>query len=496
MGSRILWAVVGGFLVGVFVRSFVPIGFAFAGFAALLAVTALLLSRTTRGTLVIAVALLAFAAGIARMDAASLSGDPVLTQKLDSKVTLEGMVSAEPDVRETGTRISVAVSALVEKDGTRIPVNAGVLILAPPHTEIAYGDRVRVSGTLQLPQAFDTGEGRQFDYPEYLAASGIAYELDFAQIDRTGENDGNILQAAAINAKELYLRGENAVLADPEAALAGGITVGDKRSIGPELTGVFERDSLIHMVVLSGYNITVVINAVRWLLQLLPRSVQYGGAASAVVFFILMSGGASSAVRAGAMALIAVFARATGRVYLADRILGVVAFCMVLYNPFTLAFDPSFQLSALATIGLIAFTPMFDAHLRWLPEGFGLREIAASTLGTQLAVLPFLLYQNGQMPLYALPANLFALAPVPLAMLLSFIAAAGGMIFGSLATPLAFPAYALLWYIIAVAKFFAALPFSGVSIGAFGAWLMFAAYAAMFGGLWIMQKRKNAQHET
>jgi competence protein ComEC len=193
------------------------------------------------------------------------------------------------------------------------------------------------------------------------------------------------------------------------------------------------------------------------------------------------------------MALIAVFARATGRVYLAGRVLGVVALGMVLWNPFTLAFDPSFQLSALATLGLIAFTPVFDARLQWLPARFGLREIAVSTLGTQLAVLPLLLYQNGQLSPYALPANLFALAPVPLAMLLSFVASIGGMLFGSLATPLAFPAYALLWYIIAVAKFSSSLPFAAVSVGAFNAWLMFVAYAILFGGLWLYEKMRPRQ---
>jgi len=498
MQSQLLFAVIFGFLAGVFARSFYLIGFAVAGFTVLLAVIAVLFTfvdKIKRQTLIIsAVALVAFAGGVLRMNNAVLVGDPKLTAQLDTQITVLGIVSAEPDVRETGTRISVQVDELFGVS-TSVPIKAGILALASLHTNIFYGDRVRVTGTLRLPQAFDTGEGRQFNYPEYLAKDGIGYQLAFAQIEKTGKNEGNILKAAAIRAKQFYLQGEDSVLPEPEAGLAGGITVGDKRSIGPELSATFQRVSLIHMIVLSGYNITVVMNSVRWFLQSAPRFLQYGSLASIVSFFVLMSGGAASAVRAGAMALIAVFARATGRIFLAGRILAVVAFAMVLWNPFTLAFDPSFQLSTLATLGLIAFTPIFAERLSWMTEKYGLREIASSTLATQLTVLPLLLYQNGQLSLVALPANLLALVPVPFAMLASFIATIGGMIasvvpaLSGVAVIIAFPAYLILAYIIDVAKFFAALPFASIGVGAFSAWWMFLAYAVMFSALVYIKTR-------
>ncbi len=495
MGSKILWALVGGFLVGVFARSFVSIGVFSAGFFLLVATTGLLLTffevSRAKALIVISLTIIAFSGGIIRMHMETLTGDPALTKEIGRTAVLEGYVTAEPDVRDVGIRISLHATKLIVGSSTT-PVDAGVLVLAPPHVDISYGDTVRAEGTIELPESFDTGLGRQFHYPEYLAKDGIGYQLAFAQVEKTGGNQGSILKAAAIQAKHVYLDGEAAVLPEPEAGLAGGITVGDKRSIGKELSADFQRVSLIHMVVLSGYNITVVINAISWALTSLPRSFQFGASGLVVMFFVLMSGGAASATRAGAMALVAVVARVTGRVFLAGRILGVVAGLMVLWNPYELAFDPSFQLSTLATLGLISFTPLFAQRLSWLTEQFGVREIVASTLSTQLAVLPLLLYQNGQLSLVALPANLLALLPVPFAMFASFIAAVGGMLFGSYAVPLAFPAYVLLSYIIWVAKFFAALPFAAVSVPAFSAWWMFGAYAVMFGGLFLSQ-RKEAQ---
>ncbi len=504
MASRILWAVVGGFLVGVFARSlghsptgeaFIPFGWAFVWFTLLLAVAALLLSFFDRAKikslLVIAAALAAFAAGIMRMESAALSGDPHLAEYLGSSVVLVGIVADEPDVREANVRIHVEATSLISKNGSQDAIKAGVLAIAPAHTEIAYGDTVRVEGKLGLPESFDTTFGRQFNYPMFLAKDGIVYTLSFAKVETSGENHGNILKAAAIRVKQEFLRGLQAVLPEPEAGLAGGITVGDKRSIGKELTATFQTVSLIHVVVLSGYNITLVINAVRRTLLFVPRPFQYGGIGLSVIFVVLMTGGAASAVRAGAMALIAVFARATGRVYLAGRILGVVAFGMVLWNPFTLAFDPGFQLSVLATLGLIIFTPIFAERLQWLTERFGLREIAASTLGTQLMVLPLLLYQNGLMSFVALPANMLALIAVPYAMLTSIIVGIFGMILGSFAIPLGAPALALLAYIIAVAQSFAALPFAAVSVSAFSAWWLVPVYATLLLLVLIITRRNE-----
>ena len=503
-GEGIFWAVVGGFLLGVAARSFLPIGHAYVYFLVLLSIVFAFLfyiGRLKIDTVIVVVALLSCALGIVRMDAAALSGDPALTAHLNEHVLIEGTVIAEPDVRDNAVRVAIEARHLTTSK-ISTSVRARVLAVLPAHADIAYGDVVRAFGTLREPQAFDTGSigspqagsGRQFAYPQYLAAQGITYELSLAQAEKKQASAwaGNPLLAGAIWVKHTFLGGVAAALSEPEAGLAGGITVGDKRSIGADLTTDFQHVGLVHMVVLSGYNITVVLNAVAWLVQFAPRLVQWSAAGSVVAFFILMSGGAASAARAGLMALVVILAKATGRTFVASRALGAVALLLVAWNPFTLVFDPSFQLSALATFGLIVFSPLFAARMQWLTEKRGLREIASSTLGTQMAVLPLLLYQNGNLAIYALPANLIALVAVPWAMLFSLIAGVSGVLFGTLAVPLAWPAYLLLAYIIAVAQFFASLPFADLSVGAFSAWWMTGAYAALITGAWyVHHKKKN-----
>jgi competence protein ComEC len=104
-------------------------------------------------------------------------------------------------------------------------------------------------------------------------------------------------------------------------------------------------------------------------------------------------------------------------------------------------------------------------------------------------VAPLLLYQNGTFSVVALPANLFALLPVPWAMFFALIAGVNGIFFGGSASIIALPAYALLWYVVSVAHFFASLPFASVSVPSFSAGWMLGAYAILFAGYFYFKTK-------
>lgn len=494
MAARILWAIVVGFFAGVFLRSFVPFGFAFVGFLALLAVAALLVSFVSRtsGGVILTVALLALGGGVLRMDAAILVPDPLLRDMLGEEVVLEGIVVAEPDVREASVRLVLQAEHLIEKESA-VPVSAGVLAIVPLHIDVQYGDRMRAKGTLRMPESFGSGTGREFNYPAYLVKSGILYELAFAEAEHVGNNEGNLFVWGALWIKHAYLDGLQRALPEPSAGLAGGITVGDKRALGGELSDTFRAVALIHIVVLSGYNIMVVINALSRLLARAPQAVRFGLGSTVALAFVVMTGAAAPSVRAAAMAIIGMVGRMSGRMYLAIRALAVVALGMVLWNPYVLAFDPGFQLSVIATWGITALTPVVTPWFSRLTRFPLFHEIAATTTATQIAVLPLLLYQSGEIPMYALLANLLVLAVLPAAMFFSALAALAGLTLGPLAPIVAFPAHALLSYAVWVAEFLGNLPFASVPLGAFSAWWFVPIYAGM--GLWVLWRGNRLSNE-
>jgi competence protein ComEC len=345
-----------------------------------------------------------------------------------------------------------------------------------------------------VPERFETGPGREFDYPAFLAKDGILYTLSWADVEKLGAGEGAALKEASFFIKQYFLTGITRALPEPAAGLAGGITVGDKRGVGEELGDVFRTVGLTHVIVLSGYNITIVIYACSWLFSRfsMPRVAEFAASVVIALFFALVTGLAAASVRAAAMAVIASIGALSGRIYLASRALALVAAGMVMWNPYVLAFDPGFQLSILATTGLILLSRPIAERMGFLSERFGLREIASATIATQCAVLPLLLYQSGQLSVFALPVNLLVLAVVPTAMLFSTVAALGGLVFGALAPLIAFPALVLLSYMIAVADFFARLPFASVTIPAFGAWMLLLLYVALGGAYLVIAGQRTA----
>ncbi|TSC86926.1 MAG: hypothetical protein G01um10148_31 [Parcubacteria group bacterium Gr01-1014_8] len=498
-----LWAIVCGFLLGVFVHSLVSVDWYEISFVLVLALSLAAYSWVTRAqkVAVLSVAFLAAVGGLIRMHEAVLVTEPIVDTEVQEKVVLEGYIFEEPDNRESNIRLSMHAERIIFKDATST-ISAGVLVVAPLLTDIQYGDHVRAEGTLRLPRSFlpaargtaqagELGEGREFNYPMYLAKDGMLYELAFAQVEKIGEAQKNPFKTGAIWIKQQYLYGLGMALPEPHAGLAGGITAGDKRALGGEMTDIFRTVGLIHIVVLSGYNIMVVIGFVEWLFRRTHRYVRFSLGVGVAVFFALITGLASSSVRAASMAVIATVGKATGRVYLASRALAVVAFGMVLWNPYILVYDPGFQLSVIATLGLIFFSPIVATWLGFLTEKFGFREVAASTIGTQIAVLPLLLYQNGTFSLVSLPANLLALIVVPWAMLASFIAGVFGIVAGPLAPVIGFPAYLLLSYILFIAEWAAKIPFATITVGSFNVWLLALLYIVLGAVLWWKKTNGN-----
>jgi competence protein ComEC len=413
----------------------------------------------------------------------------VLDQLIDTRVALEGVVAREPDVRDITKRLTVEVSYV---GGVPVEDPVRVLVVTDRFVAVSYGDVVAAEGKLTLPEAFETDTGRSFDYPGYLAKDGIGYQMSFADIEILGS--GNAVKSWLYTIKRWYVRGIGAVLPEPHASLAAGITVGEKRSLGEKLLDDFRETGIVHIVVLSGYNVTIIAESILRVLARLPSTIGLSVGGVAIVLFALMTGASASIVRASVMAAIALFARAVGRRYAIARALLLAVVGMVLWSPHILVFDPGFQLSVIATIGLIYVAPLLEAKLQRIPERFGFRSIVAATLGTQFTVLPLLLYQTGTLSIVSLPVNLLVLVTMPFAMLFSFIAGVLGGVFGSLALPLAAPAYALLSYAFLVVEWFASLPFAAVTVKSFSfAWVV-VAYALMGGWLaWRYQRNTRPE---
>jgi competence protein ComEC len=227
----------------------------------------------------------------------------------------------------------------------------------------------------------------------------------------------------------------------------------------------------------------IVAEWVMTLLTLTPLKKRWSALAGAlaVLVFVGIAGASATALRAALMALIALYARATGRTYVAGRALLFVALLMLIWNPLYLVFDPGFGLSLTATAGLIWLSPIVENFLRIKNEFW--KSVLATTLSAQVAVLPLLLYDTGNLSLVAIPANIVTAPMIPLAMGLSALAGFAGMLFGTVAplvgTILALPAYLANAYVLYVAQSATNVPFAALTLPPFPFWLVLISYALL-----------------
>src|SRR3989344_6927773 len=310
---------------------------------------------------------------------------PIL-QSAGRMAVVDGVVADDLDTRATAVRATIAVATV-----NGAPQLGKVLAVLPPSTALQYGDTVKVRGLLEGPRSFETQAGRTFDYAGYLQARGIAAVMQRATLRGQQEGSPSVLRTL-FQIKHSFERALERVMQTPQVALMEGLLLGEKSGLPAALTQAFVVTGLIHVVVLSGYNIGVVSEwTLRFFGAFLPRRVALGAAAATIVLFALMAGGGMATVRACLMGLIAILARYLRRPALALRSLCAAALAMLLYNPLAL-FDVGFVLSVLATLGLITLSPQVERLLtRVLPAGI-VRSTAATTIAVQLFDLPALLY--------------------------------------------------------------------------------------------------------
>ena len=473
----VLIAITAGFASGVFLRSLFifnwqPILFALL-LASLFGAAAFLKPRLVYS--LGAVFCLCVALGMLRADVADTPLPQTFARDLHHKVTYTGIVVSDPDVRDSNQRVQVRVSNEGE--------STSILVVASRTTDISVGDTISVTGVLVTPEPFADDSGRIFKYDKYLERDGVRFMMNYALVRVLEGAPWYSIPAALARVKHAFLDGLTATLPEPYASLAGGITIGGKSGLGNDLKEAFTRSSLIHIIVLSGYNVMIIAEWAMAALALTKLRRRWAVAAGvfALILFVGIAGATATAIRASLMAVIALYARATGRTYAAGRALLFAIFLMLAWNPLYLVFDPGFGLSVVATAGLIWLAPLIEMMLSFMKSTFW-KNVIATTLAAQIAVLPLLLYNTGNLSLVAIPTNLLAVPLVPVAMGLSALAGFAGMLFAAvpvIGIILAYPAYLANAYLIYVATKAAELPFAAFTLPLFPFWLVLAAYAAL-----------------
>ena len=422
--------------------------------------------------------------------------DVNLENSVGNKVEITGIVSTEPEKKDTQEILIVDFKNIFISSSS-VAVSGKGIVSTDLYPGFNYGDLIKIYGTLSKPENFSNSAGgasttADFDYISYLAKDDIYYEVDFAQAKLISSGHGNPVQAFLFKIKDSFIEKINQIMSEPESSLLSGILIGEKSSIDKDTMDNLNKTGLSHVVNISGYNISIVASAIEKTFSFLPRGIGFFAGAIGIILFVIMSGATARAIRAGIMALIVILADATHRNYQAGRALIIAGLLMIIINPKILVFDLSFQLSFLATLGIIYVSPVLKNKIGFITEKFGMKDTVSSVIAAQILVLPSILYSMGTLSFFALPANVLVLAFIPVIILFGFVTGIFGFIWLPLALPFAWISWILLAYVINISKFFANLPFSSINISWFSSVLMVATYLIIFA--WIFYENKKLKH--
>ena len=414
------------------------------------------------------------AVGIFRMSLVDISPDSDLVQKVGEKVSFEAKVVDEPDLRDVNARYVVSLEDHKSK----------ILLISNRFPEYQYGDILKVSGKLDLPENFTGDTGVEFDYISYLSKDNIHFLIYQPAIELVGSDSGLKVKifSALYNLKYKFIEKISNVVPEPNASLLSGMIFGAKQSLGSDLLDQFKNVGLIHIVVLSGYNITIIAVGIFYVLSFFgKRNLSFILSTICILFFAIMIGLSATVIRACIMALIAILARFLGRPADALRWLFIALLLMLLYNPLSLSYDPSFQLSFMATLGPILFSPFVYQFLSlkfpFITEKFALREIVASTFAVQFFILPLLIKMSGSVSIISFLVNPLILPLTPLVMALGGLTGSIGLVSHLLSWPFGTLSYFVTELIIKVVEFSSSLHFASLFVGSLSNLAIFVWYA-------------------
>ncbi len=474
--------------MGVLLHSFFNFSFEFSLLMFLIGIFILLLYFVLKNTLdvskqrnefapifFISIALISLSFGILRFNIEKAISNPnTFDTHLNEDLKIKALVVKEVEKDLDNAK----VVALVKKiNGKSVEKSAKISVITKPFISLEYGDTILIEGEIQKPSNFKSENGREFDYVSYLAKDEIFYQSFYPDIEKISSGGGNFIKAELLSFKNKFLQKLKSLIPSPESDLLGGLLLGSKGPLGDKLQSDFRKTGLIHIVVLSGYNVTVVAQAITK-----GASFMFSPALAAlfsvfsIICFAILTGAGATVVRASIMALLVILARATKRTYAITRALFLAGFLMIIYDPEILVFDPSFQLSFVAAFGLIMLSPYFEKLFNFLPNTLGFREVAGATISTQIFILPLILYMMGELSIVSVPVNLFVLVTIPITMLLGFLTGIFSFVSSLVALPFAYGAYLLLMYQLKIVEFFASFSFSAIKIDFFPFWFVIFLY--------------------
>ncbi len=435
-----LWLPVlfGGSVLAYFTLSSEPSAIAAAALLIAAAGTALAVRGLGLG-LAVGASLLALAAGFVTAKLRTeIARAPVLTKEM-RWVEVKGWSESYEARDKARARITMRVIAVGDLSPEETPYRVRVTLSASGG-RVETGEAIALRATLRPPP--EPIEPHGFDFArtawfERVGASGYA-TAKITRLDDVGDPPWDLRLWTAIDQLRALVNTRiYASLPGERGEVAAALITGERAGISEEDNQAMRDSGLFHILSISGLHMVIMAGTVFWLvragLALVPsialrfpiRKWSAATALAAALFYLLLSGASVPTVRSWIMMSVVLLAMILDRPALTMRNVALAALIILVAMPESL-FDPSFQMSFAAVIGLVALVEANSMRRQQRPQdvSFVFRWLhrlwtfvvgdAVTTLIATAAVAPFAIYHFHRLSHYGVVANLIALPLVSL----------------------------------------------------------------------------------
>jgi len=415
------------------------------------------------------ISMLVFAAGLGAWRLQSTFHPNQFVTMLETKQQLEGYIVEDPDIRLDRQLLTVQPKGFSQK----------ILVTTSLVKDYSYGDWVVVEGKINEPKAFE-----DFDYQKYLERYDVYGLMRYPKVLVLKTHRLNWFKDSLLTIKHAFSSRVAELLPEPQGSLLLGILIGAKKSLPQDVTENFNATGTSHIIAVSGYNITIIISSLGFLVYLLGRRLNFAVSAFIILGFVILTGGSASVVRAAVMGAMLLVAGNIGRQYSVVPTLIFAALVMIIINPRILFWDIGFQLSFLGTLGIVELCPLMEKFTEKWPEWLvWLKPSLFATLAATAATLPVILLQFGRLSVVAPLANILILPTVPYTMLIGFLS-----IIPFVGPGFAYAANILLSYTLWITRTLATVPGSSFTVKIEEGVFIVICFIILAGYLWVKRK--------
>ncbi len=314
-------------------------------------------------------------------------------------------------------QLSFNASQLHVAEPKDIKLPGSLLIAGFGEPAIYKGDMVRIEGKL------------------YKSRGSHVMGMSFADMQVLGRSASPI-----DNLRRKFAAGMETALPEPAASFGLGLLIGQRSTLPEHVTKSLSTVGLTHIIAVSGYNLTIIMDGIR---RLLGRRSKYQVTVLSLLLmllFLLMTGLSASIVRAAIVSTLGLMAWYYGRTFRPIVLILLAASLTAGWNPTYLWSDIGWYLSFMAFYGVLVVAPLVNLRLLRTDRPRALTGLFVESVCALIMTIPIVLYIFGQLSLIAIIANLLVVPFVPLAMLLTLAAGVTGMLFSGLAGLVALPA--------------------------------------------------------